>query len=503
MKSQKLISAFLIASLLTAHGFVGANAAEKISISDFSIDSDTVNAQLSSEDCTNTTALVAIFDYSGRLVRTASTDVKFTDGTASVEIPVTVSDTENCKLMLLESIDGIKPLSEASVIKSKSSFTDKLNRLMPENENYMFSPLSIKMALAMVANGAEGKTQNEILNATGISSLSDYNNYVKKMIDTYSLSEGLSLNISNSIWLNTDNSNDSFSETFTQTIADYYNGTASTVNNTDFVDKINGWVNEKTNGKIPTLVSENNKFITFIANAIYFKGTWEDKFNESSTQPEIFTDRNNKETEIDFMKRTDMISYYDKNGVQMVRLPYKNHFRVDGISYRINADIKMYLILSENDNINVDSVIFDGVNNGDFTLKYVNLWVPKFEFEFGLGTSSPTEFKDMLKAIGIRRMFIPFADSFTECAQFNPMMTTNEDMIYIDTALHKTFISVDEEGTEAAAVTGFGGGAGAAPIDPTPPPTPIIFHADKPFTFVIRDDSRDEVLFIGEYAFAE
>lgn len=493
MKKQRIISLSLSAAILASVLPVQATDNPVAGcITDFTINESTVSAQIASPGSESATAIAAVFDTAGRLVRTGTAAVSFAEAdSVSVEIPVKVYDTESCKLMLLDSLSGLTPLSAAAQHIPERSFTDNLNLRMPEDKNYMYSPLSIKMALAMAANGAEGETQAEILATTGIDNLDDYNTYTKEMIDTYSESEGLSLKIANSLWLNTDKTKDTFSDTFTQKISDYYGGTAQEVNQSNFVDIINGWVSEKTNGKISGIVDESTDFIAYLANAIYFKGSWKEEFLKSATEKEIFTDRDGNETELDFMKRTDMISYYEKDGLQMVRLPYANKFRGDDGYTRVDANVAMYIILSDSNNIDIDKAISEAKDSNGFSSEYVELWLPKFKIEYSTGLI------DTLDSMGIKTAFVPMA------AQFSPMMTTNEDMLFINSIMHKTYISIDEEGTEAAAVTGIGAAAGAAPSEPTPEPKPIPFYANEPFTFVIRDDSRYQTLFIGEYAFAE
>ena len=122
---------------------------------------------------------------------------------------------------------------------------------MPDDENYMVSPFSIKMAMMMVANGADGETQKEILNAFGVEDINEYNKLSKEIIQKYNSNEKVKLNVANSIWINKDiEALAKFDEEFKKLIAEYFDGTANEVNGTNAVELINKWCSEKTNGKI-------------------------------------------------------------------------------------------------------------------------------------------------------------------------------------------------------------------------------------------------------------
>lgn len=365
------------------------------------------------------------------------------------------------------------------------SFEDKLYANMPVDKNYMFSPLSIKMALMMAATGADGKTQQEILDTLNVVNLEHYNKTIKIMLDEYSQSDILKLNVSNSIWLNTDKTPQRFSEEYKENLADIFKATASEVTDENAVKEINGWVNDKTEGKIPTIVSEDNAdFWAMLINAVYFKGRWQKEFNKEATKKDIFTSRDGSQTDIDFMNKTSWMSYGERDGVTIVELPYLNREAIfdengeyletkvlDGIN------ISMYLMIADK-SFNLEDVF----NNAEMSSKYIALSVPKFNIEYSTGLN------DILKTIGIKK-------AFERDAEFEKMFT--EGNMWIDSTIHKTYINVDEEGTEAAAVTAIGMAGSALP------PEPLEVKYNKPFTFVIRDNINGEILFVGEYAFAE
>ena len=360
------------------------------------------------------------------------------------------------------------------------SFADKMNEQMPQDKNYMFSPFSIKMALAMAANGADGDTQAEILKAIDIDNLDKYNENTKNTLKNYSKSDLLKLNVSNSIWLNTDNTNQKFSKKFEDKAADVFGAEAGSVTNKTAVRKINGWVNEKTSGKISEIITEKNTdFAAMLVNAVYFKGRWRNQFDPSETKNDTFTDRNGKKSEIPFMNKTLWAKSGIKDGVRVVELPYQNYDYKsdDGQAEKLGFDISMYLMQSD-EKFNAETVLKSAKLNSE----YIALSMPKFKVEYSTGLN------EMLKKLGIDK-------AFDERAEFENMFDSGNAAI-TDT-IHKTYINVDEEGTEAAAVMAISVGTTALP------PEPVSVKFDKPFTFVIRDNTSGDILFMGEYAFAE
>lgn len=354
-------------------------------------------------------------------------------------------------------------------IVSDEMFYLALNRLMPIDENYMFSPLSIKMALAMAANGANGDTLKEILTTLNIEDLETFNKLALNLIQTYRENESVKLNIANSIWLNKDHHFEevSFAESYKNVIEEFYEGYSQVVDNDNAVDAINGWVNEKTNGKIPELI-DNSEFLAFLANAIYFKGDWASQFDEMLTAEDTFTDRNNLKSQLEFMNQTGYYEYFEENGLQMVKLPYKD------------GKTSMYIALTDDRQIDLTEKLTEMVS------KRVHLSIPKFEVKFEV------ELSEILKEMGIVTAFKEYE------ADLKAMFTEITENTYISSVVHKTFISVDEFGTEAAAVTGISVGVTSMPTD-----EPVAFKADRPFTYIIRDDVNNEILFMGEFAFAE
>ncbi len=357
--------------------------------------------------------------------------------------------------------------AETPMPESKNAFAYKLNSRFDKSENYMFSPLSVKLAMAMAANGAEGETENEILAALGINDLDEYNKSVKELIKRYSETDSAQLSIANSIWLNRDyfpGSDMKFGSKFEKTIKDFYNGMSEIVGGSDAARRVNEWTSEKTNGKIPT-IADNSDFLAALVNAVYFKGAWTDEFNENATEKDIFKNFDGTKSSVDFMRQTESFGVYSDNDLSMIMLPY-----CGGAS--------MYISLDDGGDIDYDRY-FDKIE-----FNRVNLKMPKFKVE------TSKELEDYLKDMGI-------ASAFDQNrADFGKMIEGVPDgyPVYIDKVLQKTYINVDEEGSEASAATAVLAAPGAAAPDTS---EPIEFNVDRPFTFIIRDCKSGEILFMG------
>lgn len=368
--------------------------------------------------------------------------------------------------------------------EAPSTFADKLNSYMPANQNYMFSPLSIKMALALAANGAEGETRDEILAACGIDDLDAYNEQAKAMIEKYSRTDIIRLDIANSVWLNESQTQQRFSEDYKARVSEYFSAEAGIVNDDTAVPTINGWVSDKTNGLIDGIISDSN-FMSALVNAIYFKAKWQDEFDEAFTKPDDFTDAEGKVSQIDFMHKTDYFRYYGDDTVQIVEIPYTSmEYKLDEegnvMSRERHSDlnVSMYAIMGESKLENAEALL----DRTELNRTRVVLSMPKFKTEFSIGLNG------ILKNLGIKHAFNPGQ------AQFGAMFDQGNG--FVTDVLHKTYIDVNERETEAAAVTAVMLGKSAYDHD-----QPVEMKLDHPFTYVIRDNINGEILFMGQYSF--
>lgn len=347
--------------------------------------------------------------------------------------------------------------------KYNEYYTQKLMENLPKDENYVISPFSLEMAMMMASEGAVGDTKQEITQAFDSPNTSLYSQII-----TDNKNKGI--DIANSIWFNKDSGENAyFADDYQKKIQTDYQGTAQSVTNDDSIEKVNEWVEKQTNGKITDMLSEDNRYyVCALANAIYMKADWVNKFEKEGTYKENFTDINGDESEIDFMHQAAAFQYYENGDTKAVKLPYEN-----GLS--------MIVVLGDTKNI------LDVIQNNKMTSEIVNVSLPKFKAEYSI------DYTDTLKNMGIEKAFS------NANADFSLMLENYPESIKIDSVLQKAMIDVDEKGTEAAAATstimvGTGADTTLEKI--------IEFRADKPFTYYILDDSGN-VYFAGRYVKAE
>ena len=365
----------------------------------------------------------------------------------------------------------------------------------PKEGNWTLSPYSARLCLAMLANGAKGETQAELLDALRIDDLELFNQITQEQNAFYSgLERIMAMQISNSVWLNQSWFDDkgAFLPNFVKTMDENYHATVEEVTNADSVERVNAWANEKTNGKIPTILTEDNReFVTALINAVYFKAAWENEFPEDQTDKADFTDADGTTGTVDMMHQTNGFGYYSTPGVEALKMDYRNYAvdNVDGDGFErfIDADLSMYLIKAD-DTIDVQNLL----DSAEFVYGDVNVSVPKFKVEYGAALD------DALQAMGIKTAYDHEKADLT--AMLDPTGLPG-GQFFLDTVLQKTYIAVDEKGTEAEAVTAAMDGAGAAM--PDRPELVREFAADSPFWFVIRDNNNGELFFVGRYENAE
>ncbi|MGO5029695.1 serpin family protein [Candidatus Agathobaculum pullicola] len=401
--------------------------------------------------------------------------------------PVTVADAK-------EWCGNLSKLANlpADLQANEPDFADALVRAAaPKKGNWTLSPYSARLCLAMLANGAKGETQKELLDALRIDDLALFNQIVQEQNVFYSgLERIMTMQISNSVWLNQSwfDGKGAFLPEFVKTMDTYYHATAEEVTNKDSVEQVNAWANEKTNGKIPTILTEDNReFVTALVNAVYFKAAWASEFPENRTEKADFTNADGTTGTVDMMHQTSGFGYYSTPGVEALKMDYRNYavdnVEGDGFERFIDADLSMYLIKAD-DTIDVQHLL-DGA---EFVYGDVEVSVPKFKVEYGAALD------DALKAMGVKTAYDHEEADLT--AMIDPSGLPGGQH-FLDTVLQKAYIAVDEKGTEAAAVTAAMDGAGAAPMDR--PQLIREFTADSPFWFVIRDNNNGELFFVGRY----
>lgn len=375
------------------------------------------------------------------------------------------------------------------------TFADALVRAAAPEGNWTLSPYSARLCLSMLANGAKGETQTELLDALRIDDLDAFNQSVKELLETYdSYARIMSLDTANSIWINQSwfNGQGAFLPDFVEKMDENYRATVEEVTNKDSVERVNAWANEKTNGKIPTILTEDNReFVTALVNAVYFKAAWENEFPANRTEQEAFTNADGTTGTVDMMHQTNGFGYYATPGVEALKMDYRKYAvdnaEGDNWEYFRDADFSMYLIKSDKE-VDVQHLL----DQAEFVYGDVAVSIPKFKVEYGAALD------DALQALGVKAAYDPEKADLT--AMIDPSSLPGGQH-FLDTVLQKTYIAVDEKGTEAAAVTAAMDGAGSA--EPTRPELVRTFTADGPFWFVIRDNANKEILFVGRYETAE
>lgn len=368
----------------------------------------------------------------------------------------------------------IGPIDD-SVVTANTQFGFNLFdeiRKTEQDKNIFISPLSVSLALAMTLNGAAGETEQAMTNTLqlqGLDSEAINGGYAGLRQTLLTSDPKVTLTIANSLWAR---QGIPFHQSFLQRNTHFFEAKISTLNFNDpsTPETINQWVDTNTNGKIQKIVGDtiDPDTVLFLINAIYFKGAWQREFDLSRTQDDSFYLANGDVKQVPMMRQQRRYPYYRGENFQAISLAYGD------------GEMSMYIFLPDHES-NLNSFLAD-LNAerwenwmSQFHGQDVSLVMPKFKLEYETGLNAP------LASLGM-------GIAFTEDANFSGMAPAP---LFIKDVLHKTFVKVNEEGTEAAAVTSVEVG-----ITSVPPP-PIPFTIDRPFFFAIRDNQTKTVLFMG------
>lgn len=369
------------------------------------------------------------------------------------------------------------------------NFLKTVNEVDQSGKSFIYSPLSITYVLGMVNDAAIGNTEKELEQTLGFhkGGIKAVNDYCKKLIEGLpKVDNKVTLDIANAIFLNKDYA---LKQQFQQDMQDYYDAKAEALDfsSPQTLEHINGWCNDKTKGMIPKILDEVNPYtVSYLLNAIYFKADWASKFDSKNTKEETFTTETGSTT-LPMMHQYVLISYLKTNTYSAVILPYGNSLW------------NMTVMLPE-EGATIDDLIKQVTlsrlpNNpgwmcgtgGYFYQGYeVDLKLPRFE------TSSDTDelgLVELMKKMGIKQAFdSDFAEIPNMCEDRN---------LYISMMRQKAKIKVNEEGSEAAAVTVAGMDLATA-VGPQEYPK-ATFHANRPFVYVISEASSGVILFVGKF----
>lgn len=348
-------------------------------------------------------------------------------------------------------------------------------------ENLFISPASVAIALSMVLNGAQGATREAMAKTLHLDVLDadTWNRSAAELQDRLTHADPkVELSIANSIWAKNEKSL-KFQEAFLKTIKDFYKAETASVDFGDpkTVDKINKWVDKQTKGKIDSIVKApmDPNVIMLLLNAVYFKGSWTTTFSKDATRDAAFTLADGTKKTYPFMQRSGSFEYKKADGYQAVRLPYGD------------GNLGMLILLpDEGARLETFTERLARAGEWDRTLadwkpQQGEVLLPRFKLE------SELELNDALKSLG---MSIAFDD---RQADFSGLLTPPVQA-FIGEVKHKTFIQVDEKGTEAAAVTSVGVKTSSAMVPTTPP---FRMEMNRPFLIAIQDRSTGAVLFVG------
>lgn len=367
--------------------------------------------------------------------------------------------------------------AEKELVQHCNDFSFNLLAQVAQNEtqeNVVLSPLSASMLLGMLMNGADGETLAQMQAVTGFkskASIESINAYYRQLIDVLpKLDSCTTLGLANGIW-----ARQKFPvyPAFTNACKQSFDAQAKNV--PTFVDdeviaEINRFAADHTNNRIKEILKRemvDEHTVMILMNALYFKALWETQFNKDHTSSREFTTLSGTQIKTDMMHRSGTMSYVEGSDYQLLELPYKGgKYCVDLVLPAKGADIKAWLKTLNGDK-------WKSMLAGQASEKVV-LFLPKFCLNYD------RLLNEDLQALGI-------IDAFSD-AKANFSLLSSET-VFVSFIKQKTFLQVDEEGTEAAAVTIGGIETTAAPSNTK------YFHADRPFLFVIRERDYGTILF--------
>lgn len=402
--------------------------------------------------------------------------------------------------ILIVNLVGCGPKSNTALINStvhlkemdirKNEFDDKIAASINEigidvlkdvsqdsnEDNVIISPLSLSVVLALLSNGAEKDTKKEIealINPHGLTTDQLNNQYslILNIINSLGYEEdnkrAMLAHIANSMWISR---NFPLEEKFVEDGNMYYDTEIYDVNfsSRKTISEINKWIRDKTNGRIDNyLESIEPETVMYIFNSLYFNGKWQNKFNKKNTKKESFYLKDDSKVKVDMMNAERQMLCYEDEEITAGRLSYY------GCSMEIvipKGNIDEYI-----SNLNY-SELEDKLKGFEYIKAKIKL--PKFQYE------AKYSLNETLKMMGVNKAFD------NEEADFEGI--TKQDILYVDDVSQKCFISVDEEGTEAAALTSVAiCGSGM------PPEKNIELYADRPFIYFIKHNGTGAIMFAG------
>lgn len=386
-----------------------------------------------------------------------------------------------CLIIFLFKKDSTKIITdvgeemEYKIDISKDDLSIAFLKIENNKKNMIYSPLSIKYALQMLDEGADGETKKQIEDVIKNINLTNYDNIKNK------------LSFANAIYIR-ENYYEEISKDYIQLLDEKYN---AEVLKDDFSNakSINKWIEEQTLGKIKNMISDdilkNPNTVMALINALAIDMEWKNPFDETITSGQPFYIENGKEITVETMVQntySDKTFYLDNDDVTAVSMELEkcDDVELEFIAIMPKNNLSEYINSFSEEKLNNT---IDKLEPASEAQDGIKLFIPKFSFSYDL------ELKNDLINLGIK-------DAFSiDNANFSKMSTNNKDNLYVGQALHKADIELSEDGVKAAAATS------AIMLTkssiPAFEPDPIIIRIDNPFLYVIRDINTGEIWFIG------
>ncbi len=386
---------------------------------------------------------------------------------------------------------GDNELQPLAISKANNAFGIELLKTIKRegSKNQLISPVSAFTALSMLHAGSAGETQKEIAKVLHTENLSieQLNVANSELIRSLGRSKNLKTEIANSIWVN---DQEAINQDYESALSLHYR---AVVRSEDFkspniAEQINQWASSKTHGKISQLIDAKDidaRSKALLLNATYFKGAWAEPFKQDSKTTR-FVNAEGNSINAEFMSNEsyDHYTYIKNNSLEAIKIPYKDTYPFDGEEYEKPSNTNMLVILpSEATTLDatLNSLNEQGLSKLKAGMKseLVHLVWPKFQFEANY------DMKGLLENLGMKT-------AFGRLAELPGILASNKDL-RVDSAFQKTYINVNELGTEAAAVTGLEMVPKGIEIDPKK----YDMVVNRPFIIAIEDDETDAILFLG------
>lgn len=378
---------------------------------------------------------------------------------------------------LMEGVIPNKVSAIDDLSTQNSAVTDFAVRLFQASEengkNTLVSPLSVLCALAMTANGAEDETLQQMEDVLGMTT-EEMNLYIYSYMQNLPQDEKYKLSLANSIWF-TDHERFTVNQDFLQTTADYYGADIYKAPfNEQTCKDINNWVKEKTDGMIPSALDKiPADALMYLINALAFDAEWADIYEKYQVKDGEFTKEDGTKQKCELMYSTESNYFEDEKATGFLKYYKSGKYAFVAMLPKEGVSVSEYIASLTGESLN------EMLSNPEHTTVYTS--IPKFE------TSYSVEMTEILKSMGMTEAFDP------NNADFAGLGSSTGGNISISRVIHKTFISVEEKGTKAAAVTIVEPGDGAS----MEPEQPKEVYLDRPFVYMLIDCENNIPFFVG------